>query len=385
MYMSINNNIRKLWIDKLLEIIEKPLYYLSKLEFDKFTIKRSPNDNNKRDINLGYLECFARIFSGISPWLIIEKINDDYEYNKQQLIMGYILTCFENLFQYFDEKLNIFTNEQSIVESAFICYGFIISKNKIWEKITDNSKYKLICIFKKVRLLIKEWQKKNNWYLFHGIIESFFRVINIDYDNNLVQEMIINVNSWYRGDGFYSDGPSKFKMDYYNSYVIQPFYIEILKIFKSELLDIAIVRSLHFTEFLERIIGEDGSFPPLGRSIVYRFGVFHLLSYCIYNKTISNNHSYGQLRNALTKVLNKIINKDIFNDEGFLELGFNSKQENISDSYSNTGSCYLTVIGFIPLGLSESDIFWSEQDEIFTQEACWKYKKDFKKYIIIKE
>jgi len=383
--MSVNNNVRKLWIDKLLNIIEKPLYYLSKLEFDKFTIKRSPNDNNKRDTNLGYLECFSRIFSGISPWLVLEKINDDYEYNKQQLIMSYILTCFENLFQYLDEKMNLFIYDQSIVESAFICYGFIISKNKIWKKLTDNSKNKLISLFKKVRFLFKENHKNNNWYLFHGIIESFFKIINIDYDNNFVQKMIINVNSWYCGDGFYSDGPSKFKMDYYNSYVIQPFYIEVLKIFKSELVDIAIVRSLRFSEFLERIIGEDGTFPPLGRSIVYRFGVFHLLSYCIYNKTISNDHCYGQLRYALTKVLNKIINKDIFNDNGILELGFNSKQENISDNYSNTGSCYLTVLGFLPLGLNESDIFWLEPDKLFTQEACWKYKKNFKKYRIIKE
>ncbi len=36
--------------------------------------------------------------------------------------------------------------------------------------------------------------------------------------------------SWYLGDGVYGDGP-KFRWDYYNSFVIQPMYVDVLRTF----------------------------------------------------------------------------------------------------------------------------------------------------------
>jgi hypothetical protein len=381
---------RKLWLDNMLDIVELPLSCMSKLEFNKFILQKSPIESADRDPNMGYLECFARTFAGISPWIALEKINDESEFKKQQMILEYVKQCFENTIPYFDETFNLFSVEQSIVECSYICYGFIISKNKIWDMLNEKIQNNLICLFRKVRLNIKEYHIGCNWYLFHGIIEAFFKLIHNDYNLEFLEEMISTVNNWYCGDGFYFDGDRKFKIDYYNSYVIQPFFIEILKIFYSntkndivnDSINDAISRCTKHSEFLERIIGHDGSYPPLGRSVIYRFASFHLVSYCIYNETISERHSYGQLRNALTKVLTKISSKDIFNKDGFLALGFNAQQESISDYYSNSGSCYLTVLGFLPLGLNEDHIFWTDSYRYFTQEACWKYKQDFVKYKI---
>ena len=141
---------------------------------------------------------------------------------------------------------------------------------------------------------------------------------------------------------------------------------------------VAIERCILYSEFLERIIGEDGSYPPLGRSIVYRFGTFHLLSYCILNGHISKHHSYGQLQQALTKVIKKSINH--ITEDGFLTLGFTGKQESLADPYSNTGSCYLTCLIFLPLGLSQEHEFWTS-DAPFTQMLAWN-NKPFVKYII---
>ena len=37
------------------------------------------------------------------------------------------------------------------------------------------------------------------------------------------------INEWYLSDGWYSDGP-EFALDYYNSYVIHPMYVEVLEV-----------------------------------------------------------------------------------------------------------------------------------------------------------
>ena len=369
---------RTIWVKHLLELT-KPLFYMAKLDFNSFKIKKYYNVNN---LNIGYLECFSRIFAGISTWIISNDNDNKYENEQKKIISSLICDCFDKLMPFFDKEMDLFSIGQSIVECAYICYGFIISKNKIWLLLKEDTQKNIITIFKKVRLLIVKWHFCNNWYLFHGIIETFFKTINIDYNEEFIIEMIHSVNGWYCGDGFYFDGEKKFKMDYYNSYVIQPFFIEILKVFNSSLLDIAIQRCIRYSEFLERIIGSDGTFPPLGRSITYRFAAFHLLSYCIYNNHISVCHNYGQLRNSLTKVLINILNKDIYDSDGFLNIGFNCEQNSLQDYYSNTGSCYITTIGLLPLGLEVNHPFWNEPSRPFTQESCWKFKSQIAKYII---
>jgi hypothetical protein len=353
------------WKNYLLYVISKPLKCLAEKDFETFKIYK-PNSNTQSLHKIGYLECFARIFSSISPWL-------SHEVNP---ILDDVLKCFEHTLPYFDD-LDLFSVRQSLVECGYICYGFLISA--FWNKLSDSAKENLIKYVKKARLLNSEpWQYKMNWLLFHMIIEVFLKSIGSDYDNTFIINSIDIVNKWYCGDGFYMDGNKKFKMDYYNSYTIQPFFIEILKAMKHPLLPVAIERCILYSEFLERIIGEDGSYPPLGRSIVYRFGTFHLLSYCILNGHISKHHSYGQLQQALTKVIKKSINH--ITEDGFLTLGFTGKQESLADPYSNTGSCYLTCLIFLPLGLSQEHEFWTS-DAPFTQMLAWN-NKPFVKYII---
>ena len=38
---------------------------------------------------------------------------------------------------------------------------------------------------------------------------------------------------WYKGDGVYGDG-AMFHWDYYNSFVIQPMYVDLVRLFENE-------------------------------------------------------------------------------------------------------------------------------------------------------
>jgi hypothetical protein len=344
-------NSYNVWSNYLIRIIRPPL--------DKLTFDTIPD-----------LECFARMFAGISPWLALDNAND---------IKLKILSKFDVLVY-----KDIFGEQQSIVECAYICYGFLLTKNILWKQISEKTQLQFINILHKVRSLIESYHIRCNWYLFHGMIEAFLKTATGECDCNFVMDMIETVESWYCGDGFYKDGERGFTMDYYNSYVIHPFYIEIIKVFNPKIVSIAFDRCVRYSEFLERIIGSDGTFPPLGRSIVYRFGAFHALAYCIYNQNISTQHTYPQLQRALTKVLNRIITHLLFDSNGMLQLGFTGNQPCIADDYSSWGSCYLITLGFLPLGLDRDHAFWSDSVvERYSQELAWKYNMPFKKYIIM--
>ena len=82
---------------------------------------------------------------------------------------------------------------------------------------------------------------------------------------------------WYLGDGMYGDGP-RFHWDYYNSFVIQPFLLNVLDAVRGAtdhwlaLRKPVEERARRYAAIQERLISPEGTFPPIGRSLSYRFG-----------------------------------------------------------------------------------------------------------------
>lgn len=82
---------------------------------------------------------------------------------------------------------------------------------------------------------------------------------------------------WYVGDGAYGDGP-EFHWNYYNSFVIFPMLLDILAAVQGEskswdqMKPKVLMRAQRHAEVLERMIGPDGSYPLIGRSLAYRCG-----------------------------------------------------------------------------------------------------------------
>ena len=79
------------------------------------------------------------------------------------------------------------------------------------------------------------------------------------------------------GDGTYGDG-AEYHWDYYNSYVIQPMLLEVLRVCvekKNPLGDLrpkVLARARRYALVQERLISPEGTFPVIGRSSAYRFG-----------------------------------------------------------------------------------------------------------------
>ena len=251
---------------------------------------------------------------------------------------------------------------------------FFIRAPNIWNDLDSQSQKNVLIVIKKATNNYKPHH--NNWILFKCIIDIFLFKNNILTDIRHVSRLLSEFEKeFYIGDGWYKDGYT-FHMDFYNSFVILPFLLDIYKeLNNSYQYNIIVNRIQRHSEFLERLISPDGTFPIFGRSMVYRTAIFHALVYSCYNNILPETISYSQVRCALTETIkNVFLNEDNFDENKFLILGFSSYQPELADSYSNTGSLYYSLLIFIPLGLPIEHIFWSDVDKEWTQKRVWNSK-----------
>lgn len=167
-------------------------------------------------------------------------------------------------------------------------------------------------------------------------------------------------------------------MDYYNSFVIHPMLTDVLRVMKkhgmpeASFLETQEERLGRYAAQLERFISPEGTFPVVGRSIVYRFGAFHALSQASLLHLLPDGIHPAQVRCALTAVIRRQLQSPKnFDADGWLRVGFTGEQLGMSESYINTGSVYLCAMGLLPLGLPGDDPFWSAPYTEWTNLKAW--------------
>jgi hypothetical protein len=170
----------------------------------------------------------------------------------------------------------------------------------------------------------------------------------------------------------------QFHLDYYNSYVIQPYLQCIVAIVNKKDSSFKLFAPTldkickRYAVIQERMINTDGSFPVTGRSITYRGGGFHHLANMAFTKQLPHELKPEQVRCALTAVIKKTMEAPAtFNEKGWLNIGLYGSQPGLAEGYINTGSEYLCTQIFLPLGLPATDDFWSKPAEPWTSVKIW--------------
>jgi hypothetical protein len=256
---------------------------------------------------------------------------------------------------------------QPLVDSAFYTNAFLRAPKQLWEPLDRVSKQRVIAEIKGLRRVSPPY---SNWLLFAAMNEAFLLSIGEEWDPVRIDLAVRKINEWYVGDGWYSDGP-RFHFDHYGSFVIHPMLVEILEVLVATgaklnsldgpaLLDQAYRRMQRYGEHLERLIGPEGSFAPIGRSLTYRTAAFQPLGLLAWRKKLPESLPEGQVRAATMAAQRAIFSHPSnFNQQGFLTIGFTGHQPRLGDSYSNNGSMYLASQSLIALGLPEDDSFWT--------------------------
>ena len=269
---------------------------------------------------------------------------------------------------------------QAYVEMAAPAYGILLTPEKIWEPLSQKAKENFAAWLYQINdNLIPD----NNWRFFRVLVNCALRRVGMRYSSERLEEDLNRIDEFYRGDGWYSDGPN-FAFDYYNSFVIHPMYIESLEIITEagkhkNIWNMpgcdyqkAITRAQRFGMILERLISPEGTLPVVGRSITYRTGSLQTLALLAWRKWLPKELTNGQVRAGMTAVIERMFGNDRnFNEKGFLTLGFNGSQPGISDYYTNNGSLYMASLAFLPLGLPADDPFWTDAAQPWTSKKAW--------------
>lgn len=367
-------NTRRYWLQTMLKIADPVLRALAEDRLtDTLPIEsKSPREDRA---NYTYLEAFGRTMVGMAPWLELEGLTGE-EAALQAEYRALARRCMHNaVTPGTRDCMNFAYGHQPIVDAAFLAHAILRAPTQLWHALDAADQQNLVARMRETRTR-KPFHC--NWLLFSAIIECFLRMAGEpDWDMMRIDYAVRQHFDWYLGDGFFGDGPD-FHMDYYNSYVIQPMLIDVLRAAGDadgdwqRLLPRAEKYGARYARFLEHLIAPDGSYPVLGRSSAYRFGCFQMLAQAMLQQLSDTELQPAQVRCGLTAVIRRVMAFDNFDAEGFLRIGVCGHQPDMGEGYISTGSLYLCMAAFLPLGLPETADFWAAPDEDWTQKRMWQ-------------
>jgi len=363
---------REYWLSTLRRVVDPVLSNAaSRTIKTRMPVEQAPGADRR---SVTHLEAVGRVLAGLAPWL---ELADDRtregalraEYGGQA-----IAAIASILDPASPDHLNFTTDRQPLVDAAFLAQALLRAPRALAHALPASTKRQLIEAFESTRVITPGF---NNWLLFSATIEAALLRLGARWDPLRVDYAIRQHEQWYKGDGAYGDGPD-FHWDYYNSFVIHPMLLDVLDACGNEhpawkdARPRAIARARRYAAVEERMIAPDGSFPPIGRSLAYRCGAFHLLAQSALRHTLPDGVLPAQVRGALTAVIRRTLEAEgTFDAGGWLRIGLCGHQPGVGETYISTGSLYLCSVAFLPLGLAPADEFWTSPSQPWTSRRAW--------------
>ena len=321
-----------------------------------------------------HLEALGRLVAGLAPWIELGP-DDSAEGRMRATLAERTRAAIDRAVDPASpDFLNFTRGGQPLVDAAFLAHGLVRARRTLVEALDPRTARNLIAALESTRAIVPGY---NNWLLFSAMVEAGLAVLGARSDLVRVDYALRQHDAWYKGDGAYGDGPA-FHWDYYNSFVIQPMLLDVLDVFRDRQAAWKVLagrvdeRARRYAAIQERMIGPDGSFPPIGRSLAYRCGAFQLLAQMALRRALPEPVAPAQVRGALTAVITRTLEApDTFDRDGWLRIGFCGHQPAVGETYISTGSLYLCTAAFLPLGLPASDPFWSSPSAPWTAQRAW--------------
>ena len=363
---------RARWVDSLRRIADPVLANLAEQTLRVRMPVEQAAGADRRAVT--HLEAFGRLLAGIAPWIELgaDATAEGPSRGRYATLASRALENAVNPSS--PDFLNFASRGQPLVDAAFLAQGLLRAPRALRGSLDAATTRNLVAALEATRATTPPF---NNWLLFSATVEAGLAALDAKWDATRVEYAVRQHEQWYKGDGAYGDGPS-FHWDYYNSFVIHPMLVDLVAALRDQmpmLRDAAPrveERARRYAAVQERLIGPDGTFPPIGRSLAYRCGAFHVLAQSALRRALPEGVAPSQVRGALTAVIRRTLDADgTFDPGGWLRIGFCGHQPGVGETYISTGSLYLCSVAFLPLGLAPADEFWSAAAQPWTSRRAW--------------
>ncbi len=366
---------RAFWLSSVDRIARPLLENLSKgtLKANMPVESIHPDMSTRRAVT--YLEGVGRLLEGIAPWLELGPDNTPEGRLRKEYISLAVKGIANGVNPASPDYLNFNKGRQPLVDAAFLAHALLRAPKQLWGNLDQTTRTRLLTELASSRVI---QPSESNWVFFAAMVECAIKEFGGEWEYAKVKYALDRHQQWYKGDAWYGDG-QEFHLDYYNSFVIQPMMVQVLQTVAkhtpgdyAELQKLQNERYSRYAEQQERLISPEGTYPPIGRSLAYRFGAFQALSDASLRHMLPEKVAPAQVRSALSAVMRRQATAPgTFTPDGWLRVGFAGHQPSIGETYISTGSVYLCAAGFVALGLPASDAFWSAPAAPWTSVKAW--------------
>lgn len=256
---------------------------------------------------------------------------------------------------------------QPMVEAALIALALHTSRRWVWDRLSAGVQDRL------VRWLSGVHGKRphlNNWVLFPVLVNVFLASVGAEHRADEVERGLDLVDSWYRRDGWYTDGAGE-NFDHYNGWAIHLFTNWWALIAGTEA-DAS--RAHRYRERLARflddhrhLIGGDGAPLHHGRSLIYRFAAAAPL--WMGALTGATPLQAGETRRACSGMLRYFLERGAVRD-GVLTMGWHGEFLPMAQLYSGPASPYWAATAFLGLLIDRDDAVWTVPEEPLAVERA---------------
>jgi hypothetical protein len=244
--------------------------------------------------------------------------------------------------------------DQRIVEAADIALVLWLSRNTVWRSLTVSERAQVGRWLSQVN---GKRVRDNNWHLFVTFTNVVLGALDQPADLERARQHYARLKSFYRGDGWFSDGPS-WTFDYYNAWGIHYLLFWLTQVDPGW--DPQFIKHA-FGLFLGnyRYLFGPAGFPIRGRSVCYRMAAPAPLvaGQLLYPNLIPPDEA----RRALDDTWSYFIARHAVRD-GTVTQGYCGADSRVLDNYSGPASCLWSLRSLIvAFAQGPSTAFWTAE------------------------
>jgi hypothetical protein len=242
--------------------------------------------------------------------------------------------------------------DQRIVEAADVALTIWLTRDILWKRLKQSEQEQ---IERWLALAATRNVPDNNWHLFPTFVSLVLHELGVSVDLAPARQHYERLKTFYRGEGWFSDGPGNV-YDYYNAWAIHYHLYWISRV--SPDWDAAFIASARreFLKSYKHLVGRSGV-PMRGRSVCYRMATPAPLVFDYASG--SGATKPGEARRALDLTWAYFIRRGAVR-EGSVTQGYCGPDERLLDNYSGPASCLWSLRSLIPaFAIPARDRFWA--------------------------
>lgn len=245
--------------------------------------------------------------------------------------------------------------DQRIVEMAAIGFALALAPERFWDPLTGRERDRL------ARWLLSALPREtadNNWHFFPVLIGLGLDRVGVPYDRALTAARLARLETFWIGDGWYSDGPTE-RRDYYVPWAMH-FYGLLYARLSGEG-DHFRARAARFAHDFRHWFADDGAAVPYGRSLTYRWAQAAFWGALPFAGV--DALPWGEVKGYLLRHLRWWQGRPVTGPDGLPAIGYGYPQPALAEQYNAPGSPYWSLKAFLPLALPAGHPFWTAVEQ----------------------